>query len=134
MKIRLLPTLLAGLLFAFTGLAQQGPPPGGPPPIAERLKRVNSTLATELTLTPKQQSSVEAAYKAFFTDVDKLMGPPPPRPDRAKVEALAKARDAKIQQALSKEQFATFLKIEKTMRPPQPGQGGPNGMAPPPRQ
>lgn len=133
MRNPFLPALLAAVLVVHTLSAQQGPPPGGPPPMAERLKRVNTKLTTELALNAKQQSSVEQAYKAFFTDVDKLMGPPPARPDRTKLDALAQTRDSKIQKALSKEQFATFQEIEKTLRPPRPGGDGPGG-PPPPRQ
>ncbi len=129
--------LLSGLLLATCIVkAQQGPPPGQKPPSPEEhLKQVSAKLEKELTLSPAQKVKVEAAYKQFFTSMEKVRGkmppPPPPLPPGKKksADSLAAIRDAEIKKTLTDAQFTKFKEVEKTMRPPRP-QGPPPPPAP----
>ena len=118
---------------------QQGPPK--PPDPADRLKHVSETLNKELSLTETQKEKVKAAYKQFFIDMEKLreekshslVPPPPPPPPPGKkedIDKLAKARDEQIRSVLNAAQYKKYLDLEKTMRPPMPGQDKKEG--PPP--
>jgi len=127
--------LLSGLLLATCIVkAQQGPPPGQKPPSPEEhLKQVSNKLEKDLALTPAQKVKVEAAYKQFFTGMDKVRGkmpppPPPPLPPGKKksADSLAAIRDAEIKKTLTEAQFTKFKEVEKTMRP----QGPPPPQAP----
>jgi len=131
--------LLSGLLLATCVVkAQQGPPPGGPRPPSpdEHSKQVSSKLEKDLTLTSAQKAKVEAAYKSFFTAMEKIRGkmpppPPPPLPPGKKktADSLVAIRDAVIQKVLTQTQFTKYKEVEKTMRPPRP-QGPPPTNAP----
>jgi len=110
---------------------QQGPPK--PPDPADRLKHVSETLNKELNLTETQKEKVKAAYKQFFIDMEKLreekshsLVPPPPQPPppgkKEDIDKLAKARDEQIRSVLNAAQYKKYLNLEKTMRPPMPGQ------------
>jgi hypothetical protein len=46
--------------------------PPKPPSDAERLKHVSEKINKEITLNPAQKTKVEAAYKDFFADMEKL--------------------------------------------------------------
>jgi hypothetical protein len=122
--------LLSGLLLATCIVkAQQGPPPGQKPPSPEEhLKQVSAKLEKELALSPAQKMKVEAAYKQFFTGMEKVRGkmqppppPPPPLPPGKKksADSLAAIRDAEIKKTLTDAQFTKFKEVEKTMRPPR---------------
>lgn len=126
------------MLLALCVMAQ----PPQPPSAAERLKHVSEKISKEITLTPAQKTKVEAAYKDFFADIEKLrskngkpdMPPPPPPPPGSKEEMdkLTKARDAKIKAALTDAQYKKYTDVEKSLRPPRP-EGGPGKQAPPPQ-
>jgi Spy/CpxP family protein refolding chaperone len=119
------------MLVTAIATAQQGPPK--PPGNEEKLKHVSEKINKEITLTAAQKTKVEAAYKDFFIEMEKLrknnkdgkpeMPPPPPPPPGKKedVDKLAKARDAKIKAALSEVQYKKYSEIEQTLRPPRPG-------------
>lgn len=116
----------------FVSHAQPNDGPPKPPSAAERLKRVNEKLKTSLQLSTKQQTVVNDAFKQFFAEADKLRPqapPPPPRPDKAKIEPLAQKRDAAIKAVLTEEQYKKYVEVEKTLRPQDP-QGAPK----PPKQ
>jgi len=130
--------LLSGLLLATCMVkAQQGPSPGPKPPSPdEHSKQVSTKLEKDLTLTAAQKMKVEAAYKSFFTAMEKVRGkmpppPPPPLPPGKKksADSLVAIRDAVIQKALTHAQFSKYKEVEKTMRPPRP-QGPPPANAP----
>ncbi len=129
------------LIGGFLSMAQQQGSPKPPDP-AERLKLVSETLNKELSLTETQKVKVNAAYKQFFSDMEKLREknthfsvppPPPPPPPPGKkedIDKLAKARDEQIRSVLNAAQYKKYLDLEKTMRPPMPGQDKKEG--PPP--
>lgn len=127
------------MLLMFYAMAQ----PPKPPSTAERLKHVSEKINKEITLSAAQKAKVEAAYKDFFADIEKLrskngkpeMPPPPPPPPGSKEEMdkLTKTRDAKIKAALTEAQYKKYAEIEKSLRPPR-REGGPGRQGPPPPQ
>lgn len=129
------------LIGSILAMAQQQGPPKTPDP-DERLKHVSETLNKELSLTETQKEKVKAAYKQFFINMEKLREknthssvppPPPPPPPPGKkedIDKLAKARDEQIRSVLNAAQYKKYLDLEKTMRPPMPGQDKKEG--PPP--
>ncbi len=126
-KIILLPLTLIATCSMLYAQPAGGPPK--PPSAAERLKRVNEKLKTELQLSAKQQAVVNDAFTAFFKEADKLRPQAPPPPDKAKIEPLAQKRDASIKAALTEAQYKKYLEIEKTLRPQ-----GPPGAPKPPKE
>jgi hypothetical protein len=115
--------LLLGTVVAQTITAQ-------PPSPEERLKHVSEKLEKELKLSAAQKEKLTAAYREFFSGMEKLhktegkpVPPPPPPPPKNKeaVEKLTKARDAEIKSVLTAAQYQKYAEIEKTMRPPAPG-------------
>jgi hypothetical protein len=48
--------------------------------------------------------------------------PPPPPADKEAVDKLVNARDAQVKAVLTAAQFQKYAELEKTMRPPGPGQ------------
>jgi hypothetical protein len=125
----------------FITLCVMAQPPPKPPSAAERLKHVSEKINKEITLSTTQKTKVEAAYKDFFAEIEKLrskngkpeMPPPPPPPPGTKEEMdkLTTARDAKIKAALTEAQYKKYTEVEKTLRPPRP-EGGPGKQGPPP--
>jgi Spy/CpxP family protein refolding chaperone len=120
--------LIAGFVQAQSD--QNGRPPKPPTP-EERLKHVSEELNKQLTLTTAQKEKVLAAYKAFFTDMEKnkrkdAKQPPPPPPPVSKeiADKLSAERDAKVKAVLTSDQYKKYVEIEKTMRPKHPGKPG----------
>jgi hypothetical protein len=118
--------------------AHAQPPQNGdhpkPPTQEERLKHVSEKFEKELNLTAAQKQKLTAAYKDFFSAMEKLrtkdgkpMPPPPPPPpppaDKEAVDKLVKTRDAQVKAALNITQFQKYTELEKTMRPPRPPKG-----------
>lgn len=130
-------------LFALLGfivvIAQPEPPK--PPSKAERLKHVTEKINQEITLTAVQKTKLEAAYSEFFDGMEKLRAkegkpaapppPPPPPVNREAAEKLSAARDAKIKAVLSETQFRKYAAMEKSLRPPRPGNKEGKPMPPP---
>lgn len=138
MKKKLLVLFSNAMLLAICVTAQ----PPKPPTVEERLKHVSEKINKEITLTAPQKAKVEAAYKDFFADIEKLrakngktnMPPPPPPPppgSKEDMDKLTQARDAKIKAALNETQYKKYTEIEKTLHPPRP-EGGPGKQGPPP--
>jgi hypothetical protein len=93
------------------------------PTIEDRMKITEEKIIVPLSLNTTQKEKVRTAFKDFFTEMDKIklnQSSPKERPDKTKVEPLEKSRDEKVKQVLSKEQFATYLELEKNSRPPKP--------------
>ncbi|MBI2273681.1 MAG: hypothetical protein HYU70_07785 [Bacteroidetes bacterium] len=119
-------------LFALLGctvvMAQSEPPK--PPSKSERLKHVAEKINKEINLTAAQKTKLEAAYSEFFDGMEKLRvkegkptapPPPPPPANREAAEKLSAARDAKIKAVLTETQFRKYAAMEKSLRPPGPG-------------
>ena len=127
MKMKAWAIIVAVILLVGTSFSQPGGPGFRPPSIKERLKIVEEKCQ-ELKVDKVEQKKVVSAFKEFFIEMDDLIqNQPNPMmpPDKSKVDALEKARNEKIKQAVSSELYAKFLEIEKTMRP------GHLGMKPP---
>ena len=80
----------------------------------ERIKILQEKVIAPLSLTTAQKESINKIYLTFFEDMDKLVK------DREKKRVIEKERDSKIQQILTKEQFAKYIELEKSNRPPRP--------------
>jgi hypothetical protein len=132
-------------LLGFTVVIAQPEPPK-PPSKAERLKHVTEKISKEISLTAAQKTKLEAAYSEFFDDMEKLRAkegkpaapppPPPPPVNREAAEKLSAARDAKIKTVLTETQFRKYAAMEKSLRPPGPGnkEGRPAAPPTPPKQ
>lgn len=128
------------LLGCIAVMAQSEPPK--PPSKAERLKHVTEKINKEINLTAAQKTKLEAAYSEFFDAMEKLRSkegkptappPPPPPANREAAEKLSTARDAKIKAVLNETQFRKYVAMEKSLRPPGPGNKEGNPL-PPPKQ
>lgn len=98
-----------------------------PPSNEERLKTVQEKIIKPLSLNTTQSQTVNQAYKDFYTAVDNLRKArkdPQERLDKSKIQPLVKARDDKINKVLTKEQFAKYLEVEKSLRPGRPNDEG----------
>jgi len=111
-------------------LRSLAPPPNagnnvksGPPSIDERLKTVDEKICKPLSLSATQKETVNKAFREFYTEMDKLPKPQANSqtpPDKSKVEPLEKARDSKIKQVISADQFKKYQELEKSLRPSKP--------------
>ncbi|MEN9684885.1 MAG: hypothetical protein RLZZ28_671 [Bacteroidota bacterium] len=120
--------LFSAMLMGLTAFTQPQQPPR-PPGTEEKVKHVTEKIEKEISLTAAQKNQIAAAYKDFFSEMDKLRGkegklppppPPPPPADKAAVDRLSKARDAKIKASLSQTQYEKYVQLEKSLRPPPP--------------
>ncbi|WP_035672476.1 hypothetical protein [Flavobacterium sp. 83] len=112
----------------FSGACFAQPQPDGkgrkPPTIEERLKMVNEKICQPLKLDKNQTAKVSAAFKDFFTEMEKLVdfkSNPPSMPEKSKVDALAKIRDNKVKKVIPENAFEKYIELEKTTRPPHEG-------------
>ena len=117
-------------LFSFLFSIAQNQQSPKHPSQEERLKQVSEKITKEIKLSATQKTKVEAAYKDFFVDVEKLhakngnkeMPPPPPPPPGSKedMDKLSKVRDVKIKSALTETQYTKYVEMEASLRPPKP--------------
>ena len=120
MKTKLFLVAITILLGISNCFSQPGKGGMKPPSIEERLKMVNEKICQPLKLDDTQKEKVNSAFNDFFTEMDKLVDKstnPPTRPDKSKVDALAKIRDEKVTQAIPEALFNKYLELEKTTRP-----------------
>jgi hypothetical protein len=120
MKTKLFLTAITILLGISNCFSQPGKGGMKPPSIEERLKMVNEKICQLLKLDNTQSEKVNSAFNEFFLEMDKLVDKstnPPTRPEKSKVDALAKIRDDKIKQVLPEGLFTKYLELEKTTRP-----------------
>ncbi len=120
--------ILALFISLFTSVCFAQPQPDGkgrkPPTSEERLKMVNEKICQPLKLNKNQTAKVSAAFKEFFTEMDKLIdfkSNPPRMPEKSKVDALAKIRDNKVKKVIPENVFDKYIELEKTTRPPHDG-------------
>lgn len=116
MKIKI--TFLAMLMFAgvLSTHAQQG---GFQRRTAEeRTTMIVDRLSDSLKLSAAQKTDVNATYLDFYKGQDKLREglQPGERPDRAEVDKLTEARDAKLKVILKEDQFTKLKAMEAAMR------------------
>ena len=112
-------TLLVVLLFAgiLSTQAQQGQ--GGQRRTAEeRTKSTIDRLNDSLKLSAAQKTDIDAVYLEFYKGQDKLREglEPGARPDRAEMDKVTEARDAKLKIILKGEQFTKLKEMEAAMR------------------
>jgi len=106
---------MLGLMSVVSLLAQ----PPKPPSVEQRVKDLQVALAKEMTLSQGKQKIINAAFTTFFTELEKVKpsadqpGPPP----KEMVDKLAIVRDEKIKKVLTAKEFATYLEVEKKVRP-----------------
>jgi len=123
-------TIVALLLitgFCNHSLAQDQMPPK-PPSVEDRINHLNDALQKSITITKDQQKKIDAIYKDFFVQMDKLHVPPPPpppvddkgKPSRAEVEKICRERDDQIQKILDAGQYSKYREVEKSLKPPPP--------------
>ncbi len=94
-----------------------------PPTTEEKMKMVQEKIIKPLGLNAAQSATVTNAFKDFFTAAGNLMktqaNPQVPL-EKSKIDPLEKARDEKIRQVLTKDQFTKYQDLEKASRPPRP--------------
>jgi len=95
-----------------------------PPSIEDRLKMVDEKICKPLKLEKTQKEKVLSAFNIFFIEMDKS-AIPPARPEKSKVDALAKIRDAKVKQAIPEVMYPKYLELEMQTRPKGPEAGRP---------
>ena len=93
----------------------------------ERTKMTVDRLVDSIKISSAQQTDVTAAYLEYYNAQDKLRAglAPGTRPEKADMDKLTEARDAKLKIILKEDQFAKLKEMEATMR-----QRG-NGQRPP---
>ena len=87
------------------------------------MKMVDEKIIKPLSLNSSQTETINSAFSDFFEGIDKMrqqQQTTPAPPDKSKIEPLEKARDEKIKQVLTKEQFIKYQELEKSARPPKP--------------
>jgi hypothetical protein len=115
---------IAILLVGSACFSQPGKGGMKPPSIEERLKMVDKEICQPLKLDKTQTGKVSAAFNDFFVELDKI-ATPPARPEKSKIDALAKTRDEKVKQAIPAALYAKYLELEKATRPKGPEEGRP---------
>jgi hypothetical protein len=123
MKTTVFTTVMAILFTASFCFSQ--PKQGGmkPPPIKERIKMVEERICQPLKLDQAQTEKVASAFIDFFLAMDKLADKtanPPTRPEKSKVDPLAKMRDEKVKQAIPESLYQKYLELELQLRPKGP--------------
>jgi len=111
--------VILGIAILLIGSACFSQPGNGgmkPPSIEERLKMVDKEICQPLKLDKTQKEKVSTAFKDFFVELDKI-ATPPARPEKSKVDALAKTRDEKVKQVIPAALYAKYLELEKATRP-----------------
>jgi hypothetical protein len=124
MKIKI--TLLAMLMFVGI-LSTQAQQQGQRRTPEERTKMVVDRLTDSLKINAAQATDINPVYMDYYKAQDKLREglPPGTRPERADMEKLAEARDAKLKIILQEAQYTKLKEMEAAMR-----QRG-NGQRPP---
>ncbi|MDF2381139.1 hypothetical protein JMG10_06670 [Nostoc ellipsosporum NOK] len=101
--------------------------------VEERVQTVHQKIDSAFKPSAEVLTKVDAAFKTYYTDQDKIMAEARgegQRPDmdalRKKMEPLVEARDKELKAALTEEQFKKFKdEIEPSLRQRRPG--GPGG-------
>jgi len=122
MKIKI--TLLAMLMFV--GIVGTQAQQGQRRTPEERTKMMVDRVTDSLKISAAQQTDVSAAYLEYYNAQDKLRAglAPGTRPEKADMDKLTEARDAKLKIILKDDQFTKLKEMEAAMRNRQrpPGQ------------
>jgi hypothetical protein len=122
MKIKII--LLAMLMFV--GIVGTQAQQGQRRTPEERTKMVVNRLTDSLKISTAQQTDVSAAYLEFYNAQDKLRAglAPGTRPEKADMDKLTEARNAKLKIILKEDQYTKLKEMEAAMRNRQrvPGQ------------
>lgn len=126
-------------LFMLAGYVIQAQDRPAPPSMEDRMKRTMEIMQKEVEPSEKQARDMEAAFKTFYTEAEKLRGDgPPPAPGqmdpkrKEAIDKLAKQRDESIKLTLTAEQYKKYESAVANMR--QRRSGGKPGETPPPKQ
>ena len=118
--------LILAVITFFIGIGYCFSQPGNgdrkPPSIEERIKMIDEKICQPLKLDKTQKEKLMSAFNTFFIDLDKI-AMPPARPEKSKVDALAKIRDAKVKLAIPEALYPKYLELEMQTRPKVP-EGG----------
>ena len=124
-------TLFVMLMFAgiLSTQAQQGQGGGQRRTPEERTKMTIDRLKDSLALSAAQQTDINVVYLDYYKAQDKLREglAPGTRPDRAEMDKLTEARDAKLKVILKEDQFTHLKAMDAAMR----NRGGGQGQRPP---
>lgn len=124
MKTKLILAVIAFFIGIGYCFSQPGNGDRKPPSIEERIKMIDEKICQPLKLDKTQKEKLLSAFNIFFVDIDKI-AIPPARPEKSKVDALAKIRDAKVKQAIPVAQYTKYLDLEIQTRPKGPEEGRP---------
>ncbi len=114
MKVKI--TLLAMLMFV--GILSTQAQQGQRRTPEERTKMVVDRLNDSLKITQVQQTDISPVYLDYYKAQDKLREglAPGTRPEKADMDKLTEARDAKLKIILTPEQFTKLKEMEAAMR------------------
>ena len=126
MKTRVFATMIILLPAVSFGFSQPKDGLPQPPSLEERIGMVKERNCKPLKLDKQQTEKVTSAFNEFFAEMEKLVGKstnPPVRPEKSKIDALAKIRDEKVKLTIPAALFSKYLELELVSRP----QGSENG-------
>jgi hypothetical protein len=114
------------VMLMFVGILSTQAQPGQRRTPEERTKMTVDRLVDSIKISTVQQTDVTAAYLEYYNAQDKLRAGlvPGTRPERADMDKLTEARDAKLKIILTEGQFTKLKEMEAAMRNRQrpPGQ------------
>ena len=116
MKIKITLFAMLMLVGVLSTQAQQGGGQRRTP--EERTKMAVDRLIDSVKISAAQATDINAVYMDYYKAQDKLREglAPGTRPDRAEMDKLIDARDAKLKVILKEEQFAKLKAMEAAMR------------------
>ena len=129
MRTKLFATVI--MVLSAVSFCFSQPEHGGmkPPSKNERIKMVKERICQPLNLDKLQTEKVTSAFNDFFVEMDKLVDrsvKPPVRPEKSKVDSLAKIRDEKVKHIMQESKFTKYLELELAGRPKGPEDGEPH--------
>ena len=105
------------VMLMFVGILSTQAQPGQRRTPEERTKMTVERLTDSLKISAAQQTDVSAAYLEYYNAQDKLRAglAPGTRPEKADMDKLTEARDAKLKIILKEYQFAKLKEMEAAM-------------------
>ena len=106
------------VMLMFVGILTIQAQPGQRRTPEERTKMTVEKLIDSLKISAAQQTDVSAAYLEYYNAQDKLRAglAPGTRPEKADMDKLTEARDAKLKIILKEDQFSKLKEMEAAMR------------------